>query len=251
MTTNFLKLNADKTEYLLLGSDNLLSKLSDYFRKEISICDFNVLPSLSARNIGVVFDQNMTMQQQVNNITKVCFYQIRNIGRIRKNLSDNATKSLVHALVTSRLDNCNALLIGIPSSLIDKLQKVQNSAARLITKSSFREHITPILYNLHWLPILYRIRFKILLLTFKCLNGMAPSYLSTLLELYTPSRTLRSASHCLLVTKSVRLVGYGERSFAYQAPHLWNSLPFDVRSAQSLSVFKNRLKTFLFVRAFD
>ena len=114
--------------------------------------------------------------------------------RIRKFLSAEHTKILVNAFVTSRLDNCNSLLYGLPSGLLHKLQLVQNCAARLILGGGEYDHITPLLRELHWLPVEHRINFKLLLITFKALNNLAPSYISNLLHLYTPNRLLRSSS---------------------------------------------------------
>ena len=96
------------------------------------------------------------------------------------------TKSLVHAFVTCRLDNCNSLLIGSPSFLIQKLQCIQNCAARLVTGQPKFAHVTPILKELHWLPIEQRVAFKVLLLAYKGLNGLAPKYISDMLVRYTP-----------------------------------------------------------------
>jgi len=250
MNTNFLKLNAEKNEYILLGSNKLISKINQDTSLSLSSNDISPVPS--ARNIGVIFDQYLTMESHVNNICKVCYFNLRNISKIRKNLTSSSVKTFVHTFIASRLDNCNSLLIGTPSRITLKLQKVQNAAARLITRKKYHDHITPILLDLHWLPIVFRIQFKILLLTFKCLNNFAPVYLSSLLDIYTPSRTLRSSSdNFLLVHKSARLLSFGDRSFTIQAPKLWNILPFKIRCCTSLITFKSLLKIFLFKKAFN
>ena len=144
----------------------------------------------------------------------------------------------------------NSLLYGLPDCLLKKLQHVQNAAARLITLSRKHEHITPILFNLHWLPINYRIIFKILLITYKALNDLAPSYVRDLLTPYTPSRQLRSSSKELLSIPRFNLKTYGARSFSVAAPTLWNTLPSDIKNSSSVSLFKHKLKTFLFKKAF-
>ena len=107
--------------------------------------------------------------------------------------------TLNYAFVTSRLDYCNALYVGMDQASIKRLQLVQNAAARLLTGHKKRDHITPILASLHWLPIRFRIDFKILLFVFKALNGLAPAYIAELLQCYTPARALRSADQLLLV----------------------------------------------------
>ena len=113
------------------------------------------------------------------------------------------------------------------------------------------EHITPVLYSLHWLPVEYRITFKVLLLTFKILNNYCPKYLKELVNLYEPARALRSADKMLLTVPSTRCKSYGDRSFSFVAAKTWNSLPMNVRSSSSLECFKNSLKTFLFKKAYN
>ena len=125
-----------------------------------------------------------------------------------------------------------------------------HSAARLVTRSKIREHITPILQELHWLPVKYRITFKLLLITFKILNNCAPGYLTILLESYNPSRTLRSASQNQLVVPRSSTTTYGDSAFSIAAPKLWNSLPVNLRETISIHLFKSKVKTHLFQEAF-
>ncbi len=118
-------------------------------------------------------------------------------------ISVSDAEKLVHAFMTSRLDYCNALLGGCPTSSINKLQIVQNAAARALTRSRKYDHITPILQSLHWLPIKFRISYKILLLAYKALNDLAPAYLTNLLSRYNPTRSLRSQNSGLLVVPRI------------------------------------------------
>lgn len=141
-------------------------------------------------------------------------------------------------------------MYDLPAYTIKKLQHVQNAAALLVTLTKKHDHITPVLFNLHWLLVNQRIIFKILLITYKALNNLAPSYICDLLTSYTPSRQLRSSSKHLLVSPSYNLKTYGARSFSVAAPSLWNALPSEIRNAQSVSVFKSRLKTFLLEKPF-
>ena len=130
-------------------------------------------------------DSGLTMEKQVNAISKSCFYHIRNIGKVRQYITNNACKTLVQALVTSRLDY--ALLQGLPQVLIERLQRIMNYAARLITRSRKSEHITPVLRELHWLPVKYRLRFKVNTFTYKVLNGLAPAYMSDIVQKHQPT----------------------------------------------------------------
>ena len=190
MIKNKLKFNGDKTELVVLSAAHRP------FSSEVSlnILGFDILSSSSARNIGVIFDKKLSLECHITAVCKSCFFHIHNIWKIRKWLSVTACETLVHAFISSKLDFCNSLLYGLPKSSINKLQRVQNAAARLISFSRKRDHITPILYNLHWLPVDQRIEYKILLITFKILNGISPSYLSDLIQPYKPSRSLRSSS---------------------------------------------------------
>ena len=116
-----------------------------------------------------------------------------------------------------------------------------------------RDHITPILADLHWLPVCQRIKYKILLLVFKCFHGVGPSYLTCFIKPYTPARTLRSSSQHLIQLSSVRprTMTYGARSFATYGPTLWNDLPLNIRSTSSINVFKKAIKTHLFSQYYN
>ena len=160
-------------------------------------------------------------------------------------MSKKVTSSVVHSYIVSRLDYGNALLFNANSDQILKLQRVQNAAARVISKTSKFTHITPILKGLHWLPVKERIKFKILMLTWKIVNGFSPSYLRQLISDYVPSRNLRSSGTGMLTTRRVKC-SFGEKAFAVNAPLLWNALPSNIRNAGSLHSFKRGLKTHLF-----
>ena len=166
-------------------------------------------------------------------------------------LSVHDAEKLVHAFVTSRLDYCNALLSGCANAFLKPQQLVQNAAARILTRTKRFGHITPVLASLHWLPIKFRIDFKVLLITFKALNGLAPPYLKDLLHPYIPARTLRSQNAGLLIVPRVGKCTLGGRAFSYRAPLLWNNLPSDIRGADSLPIFKSRLKSYLYSKSFS
>ena len=215
MSSNKLKFNSDKTKLLLIASR---FRPRPHF-PPLNICGDQIRASVSARNIGVIFDSYKNFECQVSSVCKASFFHIRNVSRIRKYLSVESTKILVHAFVTCRLDNGNALLYGLPKYLIERLQAVMNCAARLILRKQKYDHVTPLLIELHWLPVSQRIVFKILLLTFKALNGLSPSYITDLLERYVPTRPLRSSSRGLLKVPRSNSK-YGDRSFSVCAPTL-------------------------------
>ena len=178
------------------------------------------------------------MDDYIKNICRSASYALYKIGRIRNFLDQKSTETLIHAFITCRLDQCNSLLYGLPDSHIAKLQRIQNSAARLVTRTRSCEHITPVLRELHWLPVTYRIMYKILVLTYKCIHELAPIYLQELIEEYKPSRNLRSSSQLNLVSTSVSTLSYGNRSFRKASAELWNRLPLNVKTVKLLTYSK-------------
>ena len=156
-----------------------------------------------------------------------------------------------YATLTAKLDNCNSLLYGLPDNTIGLLQRAQNTAARIITRTRKFAPITPVLTHLHWLPVRLRIDYKILLLTFKAIHNQTPAYISDLLQPYIPTRTLRSSTKKLLTSTTYKTITYGGRAFSYAAPKLWNVLPLDIRESPNLETFKRKLKTHLFSKAYS
>ena len=249
MANSFLKLNDNKTEVLLIGSKHSLKKLP---KVAVQIGNDMIIPSNTARNIGAMFDSTLSMKYHVASICKGAWYHLRSIGQVRNCLDVSSAKILMHSFVSSRLDNLNSLLYGIPKQEIMKLQRIQNAAARIVSKAKKYDHITPTLHALHWLPISQRIQYKILLLTYKALNNLAPQYIADMLKpIQLPhGRSLRSEYEQFLFLPSTNLVTFGGRSFSHAAPKLWNKLPSDCRKARTLGIFKSLLKTHLFREAF-
>ena len=139
----------------------------------------------------------------------------------------------------SKLDYCNSLLSGSPQSLTQLFQKVQNTAARITLKAPRVEYTSPLICSLHWLPVQQRIKRTVCHICYASLTGTSPKYMSELVNVYTPSRCLRSLSDSRTLTvPCVRTNTYGQRSFAYQGPATWNDLPFDLRHKDSQSTFK-------------
>ena len=246
MSSNCLKLNHDKSEFIIFSRKNDPSSQS----WQIQCGDSSLIPRDSVRNLGVIFDSQLQMERHVNNLTKTCFHQLRNISKIRRFINKDACRSLVQAAVTSRLDYANSLLYGVPKYLTDRLQRVQNAAARVVCCISRRDHITPTLVALHWLPVRSRIEYKILLLTFKAMHDCAPSYICGMITQKRRSRSTRSVLENTLEVPNTRTVRYGDRSFTKAAPYLWNKLPATLRNENSLEIFKRKLKTYLFVNSY-
>ena len=139
------------------------------------------------RSLGVRLDPSLSLEVQVGSVARSTWGQLRLIRQLRPFLDRDNLATVVHALVTFRLDYCNALYVGLPLKTTWKVQLVQNAAARLLAGSSYRDHITPVLKELHWLPIRFRLEFKVLVMTFKALNGLGPRYFRERLSLYVPA----------------------------------------------------------------
>ena len=250
MSENLLKLNDSKTEFMVIGKTNPLSKLPD--ERYIVIGNEKIPASSTARNIGAVLDSHLDMVAQVNSVCRASYFQLHNISRVRKYLTEEATSTLINAFVTSKLDNNNSILFGIPNYVLKNLQMVQHCAARLITHTRKFDHITPVLMELHWLPVEARIHFKIAVLVFKSLNQLAPKYLQELVTNYkNPRDGLRSENSHTINKKSTTQRWCGDRSFAFAAGHIWNNLPIDLRKCKNFDSFKKDLKTYLFKKFYN
>jgi Reverse transcriptase (RNA-dependent DNA polymerase)/Endonuclease-reverse transcriptase len=244
LTANRLSVNPSKTEYLIIGTPQQRSKVTT--TSSISFQGSDITPTDSTRNLGVLFDKDLSLKPHISSVCKTSYYHIRQLRQVRSSLDTNSAIVLANSLVSSKLDYCNSLYYGLPAASLDKLQRVQNSLARVIFPSVRRHHhITPTLKQLHWLPIRQRIIFKIASLTYKTLHNHKPSYLFQLLNPYVPTRNLRSLDKSLLTIPDIRSAN-GRRSFAFAAPTIWNSLPLVLRSSPTLALFLSGLKMHLF-----
>ena len=247
MKANKLKLNDSKTEFMVLSSPYRRSHatLAD---SKITIGDNTIDSSGSARNLGVVFDSSMTMLNHITKVTQLSFMQLKSIRAIKNSLTHSALEKVIHAFITSRLDYGNSLFYGLPDTAIRRLQRIQNAAARLLSGTKKYDSITPVLKQLHWLPVRQRIDFKVLLITFKALNDLAPNYLKDVILTKQHRRSLRNKTTLYVPRTSTK--SFGDRAFSAAAPKLWNSLPADTRAIQTLSNFKKAIKTHLFKSVF-
>jgi len=247
-----LQLNPKKTELIWFGSACSLRKLSP---SDISL-NLNgtiIHPADTVRDLGAYFDSEMTMRNHVSRLTRSCFYHLRRLRSIRRNLDRSVTQQLVSAFILSRLDYCNVLLADLPAATIAPLQRVQNAAARLVLDLKPYDHITHALFTLHWLPIKFRIIYKLCLLVHKSLNNRSPTYLTELFQKIStiPSKTsLRSSSTQDLVIPRTN-TRIGDRAFSVAGARCWNNLPDDLRCISDGIAFKTRLKTHLFKIAFN
>lgn len=248
MARNKLKWNDDKTELLLVAPKHHITSLMDSDLK-LAVGSEVIRPTDRVRNLGAIFDRSMDMVAHVDQVTRSVYMNIRLIGKIRHILDTETCKRIVHALVTSRLDFNNALLYGLPESLLTRLQLAQNAAARMVSGTRKYDHISPILNTLHWLPVRQRIKYKILLLVYKVVHTVTPpEYLVTLTSTYAPTRSLRSSTQSSLLDIPRTHKAVGDRAFSASAPRLWNSITDALRQAPTIDSFKKALKTYMFAQ---
>ena len=194
MRTNLLKLNDSKTEFILLGTNQQIKLVQDI---SIKIGDDVIHPVQSIRNLGFWYDSDMKNTSHINKLVSTSFINLCNISWIRWILNKDTCKILVQALVLTCLDYCNSLLLGMTQHRLQKLQRIQNLACKVIYYKKKYDHIGMDMLNLHWLKINERITFKIAVLVYLCINSLAPDYLCDLLK-YNHNRDLRSSTKGLL-----------------------------------------------------
>ena len=246
MQLNMLKLSGEKTETIIFTPNSARG-----LQPEITIDNVHVSMSKTVKNLGVILDRTLSKEAHITQIVRTTNHLIRNLWHVRKYLTTKACKTVIQGTVISRLDYCNSLLHGLPKKQTHRLQRAQNNAARLILKTKRRDHITPVLKELHWLPVTHRITYKLLTITYKTLFNNGPQYLKELLPEYIPPRPLRSENQHLLSIHRSRHTRFSGRSYKLSAPQLWNELPQYLRTQPSLASFKRQLKTHLFRDAYQ
>ena len=253
MIKNKLKINDSKTEFIISRSPLLKQNLSDL---SISVGASQVFPSSKVRDLGVVFDQYITFHDHISGICKSTHFHLRSIGRIRSLLTFDATAQLIHALITTRLDLCSSILYNLPNNKTERLQRIQNQAARMLKRIPRRNHITAVLRELHWPKIHDRIIFLNLLLTHKAVNNTAPEYVCDLIRLNVKSTTIRTRASfdpCLLCVPPISKMcanSLFDRSCMYADPTLWNALDLD-NWLLPFDAFKKSVKTHLYFKYFE
>ena len=194
-------------------------------------------------------DGDFSMTTHVKKQVRSCFHSLRQIRIIRRSLTKEAAKMLVCSFICSRIDYCNAVFAGLPRSATNHINSVLHAAARMISGRSKHDHITSVLRDeLHWLPVPQRVIYKLCLITYKAINGTAPSYIAAVCA---PSSTnqarlrLRSFDSRQLLLPRTK-TELGKRAFAYAGPRAWNDFPIALRPSTTLTEFKSALKTHLF-----
>ena len=251
MASNRLLLNPSKTQFIWLGGHRQLAGVDLHLLAETFP---HVSFSLTVRDLGVTLDQELSLSQHVNLVTRSCYYQLRQLRVVLRSLSHDAAVILVHAFVTSRVDHCCSVLVGLPHSLLGRLDRVLRCAARLIGRIPKYASVSAYMRDvLHWLPITERISYRIAALVWRSLNGIAPSYLSKLccpVSDLVSRRALRSATKGELLVSRAHLVVKQRRAFSVVGPVTWNGLPLALRlfPRNNSLAFLRQLKSYLFTR---
>ena len=243
----------DKTECIWIAAGQ---RWRSFSAPTVTVGGVSVSPSSGARNLGVYFDNPLSLKKHISNVSKSCYFQLRQMRVIRRSLPSDVLRTLLQAFVTCRLNYCNSLLVGLPAYDISRLQSVQNAAGRLFGGVSRCDSVDHVLRdNLHWLPVKQRIIFKVGVFEYKAIHGLAPPYLK---ELFVPvsivpalSRDRSASCGDYSVPPATRNTTYRQHSFAVAGPTWWNYFPLKIRNSSSMQTFHSRLKTFLFREAYN
>ena len=242
-------MNPDKTEVLILRNK---------WDKSTSDATLNIVQEETevkqvAKNLGVMVDSELTMSQHVSRVVQSCNYQLVNMLRIAGKLNKKQKTQLVNSLIHSKIDYCSALLIGLKDKDVKRLQKLQNSATRFVHGKRSRRGVTDLRKKSHFLPVRHRIEYKICMMVYKSLNNGTPGYISEMLQRRKPKpmslrvdcdMTRLEEVHSKYIYKTT------EKAFSIAAPRIWNRLPKEIRTIETLPMFKKALKTHMFTLAY-
>ena len=238
--TNLLKLNDNKTEFIMVGSKNNLLKANTR-NTSVQIWNDFITCVDSVWDLGYITDNELKSTAHINKLTSALFITIRKIARIRHLIDKETAKILMQALALSKLDYCNSLLIGTSEYNIDKLQRIQNMSCQVINNLKKHDSITSYLQDLHWLRIHEQINYKMLMMVLKCKHKLAPSYLQELIS-FEYNRSLRSAAnHDIPVVKCNTALAH-KSSFKSIGPRLWNALPTNIKAINTLKWIQDTVK---------
>ena len=228
---HFLKLNETKTKIMVFGNRSFKQSM------QLSGClsSSNQLTALSSSTklLGAHIDDTLSFNLHISKVVSSSLIIMKNIRSIRKYLTVDAAATLIHSVITSKLDQCNSLLFGMSGSNLNKLQHIQNFALRTVLNFHPRSHISQHFHEQHWLTVEQRIHFKLLTITFKCIHCLAPSILADKVRITSPLDMVLDTS--LFFPSS----SFGKKSFSYSALRCWNVLPHNLRVIPSLDPFKS------------
>lgn len=249
MNSNRLKMNPAKTEIVMFGTKQMMSKTKT---RTIRVIEQEVDVNSHLKYLGVTLDSSLSLQIHIQSLCKNVAASIRRLSQIRPFIDIDTAKLLACSLILSQLDYANSILCGLPCSSIKRLQRVQNWAAKVVLQRCKYDSSKDALKILHWLPIKDRIDYKILTLVHKCIHKAAPPYLCNLVKIKTFTRSTRlSKSSLTLVIPLAKKSTLAARSFSIYGPNLWNKLPSGIQQIDDFNAFKRLLKTHIFKLCFN
>ena len=247
MSTYKLKMNESKTEIIIYGTKQQLDKLNIDC---INVGSVEVKCVDQVRDLGVTMTNTLNFDNHIQKKCQIAHVQLRNLRGIRKHLSQKSTETLVHGLVHSHIDFCNSLYSDIPAYQMNKLQRVQNHAARVVFNVSHDVSSTELLKKLHWLPVKARVMFKVLVMVFRVIEGTAPIYIRQMFQIHQGRYRLRSQNDTNFIIPK-RRTKLADRSLAVVGPKWWRELPSTLKDIHSEDLFKSKLKTHLFQKFYN
>lgn len=242
MASNCLKLNSSKTEVIVFGN-NPHVWTSSWWPSDLGSCP---IPTPKAKNLGVIVDSRLSFREHVSSVVSSCFHILRTLKKIKPYLSEGHFRTVVTVLIMSRLDYCNGLYLNAHKQQINRLQIIQNAAARLLLDIPKFTSVRNELIQLHWLSVKQRLRFKALCIVFKAVNGLGPDFLRQKFKWYAPGRPLHSSGAKHVCIPTVKRANWGGRNFTTCASKSWNDLPFLLKNFSDYFIFRKALKTWLF-----
>ena len=234
-----LLINPGKTKFLIIGTRQL--QRSAAIEPTISFLGEDLIASAFANDLGVILDSTLSYDEHTTKLVSTCMSKLCQIYQVKDCFNKDTLKLIIESLVLSKLFYCSTVWANTSESNIKKLQLVQNFAARIITGARKYDHITPHLQELGWLPVKDHLRYRDLLIMFKCLNDMAPGYLSTKFSTRSSvhgreTRNMNDLEVPIFKTNS------GQRTFRFRAAKLWNGLDCRLKDISSFITFKKQLK---------
>ena len=242
MTRYHLKLNDTKTEVIVFANPKFKEKitLNGTFLQSGGCIRFTD----DVKYLGILFDSVLSFENQIQKVSSLGYSSLRKISSIKNQLSKSTLEIFIHAFISSCLDYCNILYFGLPKTLLYKLQKLQNAAIRLIFNVRSRHPVSSFFTELHWLNVEQRIIFKVLLIVYKTVYGMAPKVLQGMIS-------MRNTETLTLQKNFFNQTQYGKRAFVHYVPRLWNNIPVDLRQKSDITSFKTALKSYLLLNFTD
>ena len=237
---NHLLINPDKTKFLLLGTRQMLSRLREDL--SMSFLGEKLKPSESAKDLWVLLDPHLTYDHHITSIVSSCFSKLSQINRAKKSFDKETLQLLIESVVFSKMLYCSSVWSNTTAQNINKIQSIQNFACKIIMNSKKSDHVTPLLRHLNWLPVREQLQYRDSILAFKCINGIAPQYLTSKFKKRSKIHT-RNTRNANTIQIPLFRTAAGQPTFAYRGAKSWNNLNADVRENTNHRSFKKTLKS--------